>query len=365
MATRLIQEDQLLEGDGELLERLINEIPVMVVIYDPAVRDVLVSRHFERVLGWTPEDLEEGDVMAICFPDPEYRAEVRRFMDALEPEWRDFDMRAKDGSMVPASWANIRLTDDRQVGIGVDVTERKKAEEQVRRALEQARAAVKERDHILAVVSHDLRNPLNTMVMSSSLLLEDISEEKKRGQVAIIRRAVDQMQHLIDDLLQASRIEAGGLRIAPQRWHCAELARAAVQSQAPLAEARSIAISEGEMPAVAIVVDFDRILQVFGNLLSNALEHTPEGGRVRVEATARSDDVVFSVRDSGRGIRQEDLPRIFDRFWQAEKSQRAGAGLGLSIAKGIVEAHGGKIWVESDPGSGTTFHFSVPMDRGT
>lgn len=362
-AAELVRTNRLLLRDRELLERLIDEIPVMVVIYDPEVQHVRVNRHLERVLGWTNEDVDRWDLMELCYPDPDCRDQVRAFMDSLAPGWRDFDVAAKDGSTVRSSWANIRLTDDRRVGIGVDITARKEAEDQVRRALEEARRALRERDSILAVVSHDLRNPLSTLVMASSLLLEDISEEKKQAQVAIIRRGVDQMQRLIQDLLDAARIDAGGLTVERRPCECDELVFAATQSHAPLARAQSVTLVTGDVPRATVDADFDRVLQVFGNLLSNAIEHTPEGGRIVVDAATAADHVVFSVRDTGTGIPPEDLHRIFDRFWQAEKTQRAGAGLGLAIAKGIVEAHGGTIRAESDPGRGSTFSFSLPLAR--
>jgi PAS domain S-box-containing protein len=353
--------NELVRREQELLERLINEIPVMVVIYDPEIREVRLNRHVERVLGWTNDDLGDHDIMELCYPDPEYRAEVRRFMASLEEGWRDFELTAKDGSVRSCSWANIRLTDHRQVGIGIDITERKHAEAEHQRGREAAEAALQERDGILAVVSHDLRNPLNTLLMSSSLLLDDISEEKKHAQIAIIRRSIDQMKRLIDDLLDAARIEGGGLKIAPTTCSCGELVDSAVQSLSPLAEAASVRLSSGAVPDVTVQADHARLFQVFSNLIGNAIEHTAEGGRVVVEGRAESDYVVFVVRDTGRGIAPQDLPRVFNRYWQARNTRRAGAGLGLAIARGIVEAHGGSIWVESEVEVGSAFSFSLPV----
>lgn len=362
--------ERILERERQLLERLIDSIPVMVTIYDPAIQEVRLNRHVEEVVGWTNEDLEHGDVMELCYPDPELRERVRRFMQSVEPGWRDFEMRAKDGSVVPASWANIRLTDDRQVGIGIDLSERVEAERELQHAYDKAKDALRERDKVLAIVSHDLRNPLNTLTMASSLLLEDLPREKKEAQVAVIRRAVDQMKRLIDDLLDAARIEGGGLRIVPEPRGADELVRVAVEALSPLAQARSITLEAEAETAAPVHVDGDRILQVFTNLISNAIRHTPEDGRivVRAEGGGGADGDVdggavvrFSVRDTGRGIAPEDLPRVFDRYWQGESSGEAGAGLGLAIAKGVVEAHGGRIGAESEPARGSTFSFTLPV----
>ena len=353
-----------LNRERELIGRLIDTIPVMIVVYDPAIQRVSLNRHVERVVGWTNADLEDTDIMEACYPDPEYRDQVRQFMESLDEGWRDFRMTARDGSIVEVSWANIRLTDDRQVGIGIDITERKASEREIQRSYEEMRRALQERDHILAVVSHDLRNPLNATLMATSLLFEDISEEKKQAQVGVIRRAVDQMQRLLEDLLDAARIEGGGLRILPEPCGCAALVTAAVESLSPLAQARSIALVAEPDTDETLQADRGRILQVFTNLISNAVEHTPEGGRIVVGVRPNRDgQVVFSVADTGHGIAEEDLPHIFGRYWQGKRAGRSGAGLGLAIAKGIVEAHGGRLWAESEIGSGSIFHFTLPAAR--
>jgi PAS domain S-box-containing protein len=349
--------------ERELVDRLLETLPVMIVVYDPAVREVSLNRHVERVLGWTNGDLEQIDIMEACYPDPDYRAQVRQYMESLEDGWRDFDMVAKDGSVARVSWANIRLTDNRQVGIGVDVTERRRVEQEIQQAYEDSRQALRQRDQILAVVSHDLRNPLNIMTMANSLLLEDIPEPKKRAQVEIIRRSVGQMTRLIEDLLDESSIKNGGLRVQPEPCDAAALVQAAARAMAPLAESRGLTLVAAETADLRVWADRGRVQQVFTNLISNAIEHTPEGGQVVVRAERHSGQKVrFDVRDTGIGIPADDLDRVFDRYWQSRKRGRAGAGLGLAIARGIVETHGGRIWVESVVDVGSTFSFTLPTD---
>lgn len=358
----LARTNRLLRRDRELLERLVDEIPVMVVVYDPAIQEVRLNRHVERVVGWTNDDLADGaDIMELCYPDPAYRAQVRLYMESLEPGWRDFDMTARDGSVVRTSWANIPLVDNRRVGIGIDVTERKAAHERLQTALASAQQAVRERDNLLAVVSHDLRNPLSTMSIAGSLLLEDIPEAKKQAQVTVIRRSVTQMQRLIDDLLDAARIDGGGFSVEARPTSAVELVRSAVESHRALAQDRSVEITADDAPDVPVLADQGRVLQLFGNLIANAIEHTPSGGRVTVGGAVQGDEVVFSVRDTGPGIRAEDMERVFERYWQSEDRQRRGTGLGLAIAKGIVEAHAGRIWVEGEEGEGATLRFTLPL----
>jgi PAS domain S-box-containing protein len=352
----------LLGREQELLERLVEAIPVMVSVYDPAIQSVRLNREFERLLGWTGSDLRERDVMELCYPDPDYRAEVRSFMQSLHGGWRDLDMTAKDGSIIPTAWANIPLTDERRVGIGIDMRERKEGQRRLEEAYEEARLALRQHDHMLAVVSHDLRNPLSILAMASSLLLEDITEEQKRTQVGVIHRAVDQMRRLVDDLTEAARVERSGLRIVPEQCEPRTLVRAAVDALKPLADVQSVALRNEGAPGRGVQADPARIQQVLSNLIANALSHTPAGGSIRVGAEELDGDVIFSVADTGSGISAAHLPHVFDRYWQADSSSRSGAGLGLWIARSIVEAHGGRIGVESDEGAGATFRFTLPID---
>jgi signal transduction histidine kinase len=225
---------------------------------------------------------------------------------------------------------------------------------------------------VLSIVSHDLRNPLNTIGMAAALLLmEDIPPQKKDAQADAIRRSVEQMRRLIQDLLDASRVEAGGLAVDPRPCPAGEMVMAAVQLAAPHAEERAVALRTELQPLPPVLADRHRVLQVLCNLLNNAIAHTPAGGTVTVrvepaavEAGAGGAAALFSVEDSGCGIAAEDLPRVFDRFWQARRTGRGGAGLGLAIARGIVEAHGGQMGVRSTPGAGSTFWFTLPAVSG-
>ncbi len=232
---------------------------------------------------------------------------------------------------------------------------------ELRGAYEKARQAVRERDHMLAVVSHDLRNPLNTIGMAMTLLLSEASDERKREQARAIQRCLDQMTRLTDDLVDVAKIESGGLRIVPAPCSPRALAQAAVQSIDARAGSESLTIRTGATTDRPVWADRERVLQVFSNLLSNAIEHTPEGGTITVRTQDEEPDrVLFSVHDTGHGISPDQLTRVFDRFWQADRAGRAGAGLGLSIARGIVEGHGGRIWADSEPGRGSTFYFTLP-----
>ena len=217
---------------------------------------------------------------------------------------------------------------------------------------------------VLSIVSHDLRSPLATIAMATSLLDDLSRSEEERAQVVrMVRRATQRMDRLVRDMLEVSRMDSG--RTLPIEARCVDVAPVlweACEAQAPVAQAGGLLI-ECDVPEAlpAVLVDCDRVQQVVCNLVGNAMKFTPPGGRIAVAARAQADEVEVSVKDSGAGMSPEDLARIFEPYWQAQRTASLGAGLGLKIAKGIVEAHGGRIWVESALGEGTTFFFTLPV----
>ncbi|HEX6060261.1 MAG TPA: ATP-binding protein [Gemmatimonadaceae bacterium] len=228
-----------------------------------------------------------------------------------------------------------------------------------------AQQAVQARDDVLSIVSHDLRNPLSAIAMCANSLLEGNAGELPAPASELaqtIRQSSDWMNRLIQDLLDVSSIEAGQLALERRAVDPIRLALEATVMLEPLAQERAVALRE-ELPDELPRVDADpeRVIQVLSNLVGNALKFTPTGGEVVVRAAGENGAVRFTVADSGIGIPAEHLPHIFDRFWQARKgAARAGAGLGLAISKGIVEAHGGRLDVESREGAGTSFSFTLP-----
>ncbi|HEX3583464.1 MAG TPA: GAF domain-containing sensor histidine kinase [Thermoanaerobaculia bacterium] len=228
--------------------------------------------------------------------------------------------------------------------------------------------ALRAREEVLAIVSHDLRNPLNAVKLGASLLAtsEAISGDD-REQLEIIDISANRMADLIADLLDVTRLEGGKrLPIEQTRVELEPLVGEAHELFRSQAAANAIDLEYDIEPATpAIYADRHRIMQVLSNLIGNALKFTPAQGSILCKAGRYKDGMVlFSISDSGPGIPREHLKDIFNPYWQAKRTERMGAGLGLPIAKGIVESHGGKIWVESEPGKGTTFYFTLPADRG-
>ena len=239
-----------------------------------------------------------------------------------------------------------------------DITDQRRLEDQLRRALQA-------RDEVLGIVAHDLRNPLSAISLQAAALGRGGPELERSNQQAAerISRAANRMDRLIQDLLDVTRVEAGALRLQCSPLSVRDLVIEAVTAQRSLADSSGrrleLDLDREEFPEVW--GDRNRLLRVFENLIGNAIKFTEAGGRVTVGAATREGEVVFRVSDTGCGVSPENLPHVFDRFWQAaEHAGRLGAGLGLPITKGIVEAHGGRIWVESTLGRGSTFFFAIP-----
>ncbi len=259
--------------------------------------------------------------------------------------------------------AELALAEDlaRRAGLAVDNA----------RLYREAHDATRARDDMLAIVSHDLRNPLHTIGMSATFLEEMASGEVPlthkdvATNLGVIRRAVGRANALIQDLLDVSRIEAGQLVVESVPTDAKALLEDATADMRALATGRGVHLDhDWRGPSVAVRADRGRIAQLFSNLIGNALKFTPTEGRVHISGEPDGDVVWYTVRDTGTGIPADHLPHLFDRFWQAQRASRAGAGLGLFISKGIVDAHGGRIDVESEPGVGTAFRFSIPVASG-
>src|SRR5688572_28957342 len=232
---------------------------------------------------------------------------------------------------------------------------------------ERARAddALANRDDLLGMVSHDLRNLLSGIVVNAALIAEGApGTDEGTATVAAtarIQRYAARMNRLIGDLVDVASIDAGRLAVVPAPGDVTVLIAEAVAAFSPTAFEHGISLEhdadEAPLPAD---FDHDRMLQVLANLLGNAVKFTPRGGRIVVTAEREGGALALSVRDTGPGIPGEELARVFERFWQGNVEDRRGMGLGLYISRLLVEAHGGRIWAESTPGQGSTFHVRLP-----
>ncbi len=220
---------------------------------------------------------------------------------------------------------------------------------------------VRARDQVLSVVAHDLKNPLNVIAITANTLLQRFSDSTARRPIERVIRSAQRADRIIRDLVEVDAIEMGRLLIDKRPVDPATVILAALDSQQALAADRSLILSSDLSPELPMIdADEERLHGVLENLIGNAIKFTGAGGQVTVGASSREHELLLWIKDSGVGIPPEHMPHIFDRFYQASKTERHGTGLGLTNCKGIVEAHDGRIWVESNPGMGTTVFFTLP-----
>jgi len=228
-------------------------------------------------------------------------------------------------------------------------------------ARERLAREVRARDDVLGVVAHDLQNPMNVINTAAHMLLHRVSDAATRRPIERIIRGVQRATRLLRDLLDIGAMEEGQFTIEGRRLEPASLILSALESQQALAADASVITAADLSPDLpGIDADEERLLEVLENLIGNAIKFTNPGGTVQVGAARSGEDLEVWVKDNGSGITADQLPHIFDRFWQAKRADRRGTGLGLTICKGIVEAHGGRIWAESSIGQGTIVHFTIP-----
>jgi PAS domain S-box-containing protein len=347
---------------------------VREVFYITAIhpRQILyVNPAYEAIWGYSCASLYAQPDSWLKLVHPEDRSRLSKSFGGRDISFFDEEYRIvrPDGKV---RWIHDRsspVVDEsgqpyRVVGIAEDVTESKEAAEAARR-ISASEASVRARDQVLAVVAHDLRNPLNTVSMAAALL--ETTELTPEGRVRLagtIKRAAATGERLIQDLLDVARIEAGQLSIDREAIEVASVLSEACDAFFQSAAEKSIVLEcvagISDMPSV--LGDRDRILQVLGNLLSNAIKFTPAGGRIVVQAKRCPDGIQFSVKNTGHGIAPEAVPHIFDRFWRSRPADRRGLGLGLAIVEGIIRAHDGRVWAESEIGKGSVFYFTLPVD---
>lgn len=264
-----------------------------------------------------------------------------------------------------------RTYDERDLAMAEEVAQRTALAIDDARHYQQAQAAIRSRDNLIAIVSHDLRNPLNAIGLNLNLLTRPWDRSHQgpdrrggRARIESIKRSVERLGRMVEDLLAAATLQNGHFPLRTRPEPVEALMGDVVQLFEPIAASGGAMLHTSLPPGLPQVrCDRDRVLQIFSNLCGNALHFTPKSGSIRLAAELDGDFVRFCVSDQGPGIPPSQLNSVFDRFWQGDHASASGVGLGLFIVKGIAEAHGGKAWAQSEPGQGTTFCFTLPVER--
>jgi len=318
------------------------------------------------MLGYALEELRDLTCQQIT-PEKWHDLETYVFKNQIMPagysnEYEKEYIR-KDGTVLPVMLRAWLISDERGKPSGMwsivrDITEHKKISEY--EELDRLKSK------LLSTVSHELRTPLSIVKGYSTMLLKyesRLCDEEKLEYLKSIDRATDRLTELVDHLLDMSRLEAGLMKLEKQSTNISKLIREAV-AEAKLSAPKHDIVADMGQRLTRLEVDPRRIRQVLDNLINNAVKYSSEETKVAVSAQRNSTQLRISVADQGTGIPTEDLERVFDRMYRVEQRltpEVGGIGLGLSICKGLVEAHGGRIWVESKLGKGSTFHFTLPL----
>lgn len=361
-------EADALDATHPLVSTILDSLPDMVFAKDVESLQFIAMNHAgEELLGWSRSDLiarTDHDFFPSCDAERFRREDRAALVSGTMLDLPAEPVPTRSGTRLVHT-KKIPVCDSQGkplylLGISRDVTDRHKLEQDRQSLLEELRDTIHARDQLLALVSHDLRSPLNAILLSTQALkLEGSTTAMTAAQR--IQRAVTHMNQIIANLIDAGAVEAGQFRVDPREVDIEALVEDAVQLMLPLTAERDqrleLRCARG-LPRVTC--DRDLVLQVFTNLVGNASKFTQPGTSIVVAVALQGRDVRFDVIDTGPGISPASMPYLFDRFWQEKRSTSASAGLGLYIVKGIVEAHGGRIWAESPPGGGAVFSFLLP-----
>lgn len=351
-------------GDASLFRKLLDAAPDATVIVDAGATIVMANRQMRDVFGWSSEELV-GHPVEVLVPE-RYRgghpAWRNGFMHrpAVRP-MRSAELYAqhRDGREIPVEISLAPLETDEGLLVSAairDVTERQRIEEEADRM----------RDELIATVSHELRTPLTSIIGYTELLVDLGGDElgpTARSLVSVIERNAAREMRLVDDLLTMAFLDGDRLRVLREPMDLVALAARVVADQRTAAAEAGVRLVLEVEELRPVSGDFDRLVQVLENLLTNAFKFTPAGGEVRVKVHDEEDRAVLSVADTGVGLRADEKERVFERLYRTPSAVAAharGAGLGLSIVHKIVEAHAGRIRVESELGAGTTLHVDLP-----
>ncbi|HEY0476500.1 MAG TPA: PAS domain-containing protein [Kofleriaceae bacterium] len=358
--TELRQAREALRLSEQRLQSILEHAPAAIFVLDEHRRLVIANRQTAAILGRPGEDIIGRQASELMSPEleAEHRATDQRVLRERRPLTSEEVVPSPDG---PRTFLSVKFplpgsSATLVCGIATEITDRKRMEEELR-------TAIRARDEVLAIVSHDLRNPLGTIQLSATVMLTELATDPRaRRHLEMMQRATARMEHLIADLLDTASIQAGKLALDARRESADSILAEIRDLQEPLARERQIELQvRCDHDGVEILCDRERVLQVFGNVIGNALKFCRPGDTVTLTCEPVAGDARFSVADTGPGIAPDLVPHLFEPYWSAPEQARRGTGLGLYIARGIIERHGGRIWVEPPHGPGATFCFTLPL----
>lgn len=384
------QAETELQHQKEVLQTIVNHIPVMIALFNAEGRIKFVNPEFEKVLGWSLQDWWQRDVLLECYPNPDDYQRAIAHMLSANGQWKDFATLTQTGQKIETSWTNVRLSNGSNLGIGQDISDRKRKEHALQQAMEAAEAANLAKSMFLANMSHELRTPLNVILGFAQVMAHDPSlTPSQKEDLQTIQCSGDHLLSLINDVLDLSKIEAGHFSLEEKGFDLIALLHGLRTMMAERASAKKLQLTFDIGPEVPqfVIADEQKLRQILLNLLGNAIKFTKQGSVVlsvrkqepsdqndsilstpsnasdRQNSRSRSCRLQFDVIDTGVGMAAKEQENIFDAFVQAEAGRKgmSGTGLGLTISRKLLELMNGTIAVNSVLGQGSTFTVVVPV----
>jgi signal transduction histidine kinase len=288
-------------------------------------------------------------------------------MMSEEIGWKDFNTHTKNSTIIDTVWMNIKLPNGISMGIGQDITIRKRAEEKLIKNDNFLQKLNADKDRFISILSHDLKSPFNSILGFSEVLTEDIRKlntDEIEDIAKNINKSARNTLYLLEDLLAWAMTQQGKIIFKPQKLSLANICKNILEILNPSAVAKNITINYYVADRIKVFADIEMIKTVLRNLVSNALKFTNNGGTINVSSEENSENVTISVSDNGVGIKAENITKLFnisEVITTKGTAEETGTGLGLLLCKEFVEKHGGKIWVESEVGKGSEFKFTLPI----
>ncbi|MGE3609328.1 MAG: ABC transporter substrate-binding protein [Bacteriovoracaceae bacterium] len=377
----IVSDVTLLKQSEERFKSLLESIPDPIIIFNHEGKIVLINFATEKLFGFSKSEIASYSIKNIL-PQRYHHVYKKNLQDYLtNPQIRFIGDEANLYAItkgnrefpIEASFAPLRTQEGMLISCVIrDITERKKIEferlellKKEHQARKVAEDSIRMREEILAMISHDLKNPLSVVMGCTELILKKMLplDPKLEQLLNRIKKSAQNMLIMIRDLVDIHKIEQGHFTITEGliEHDIKEMLEEIVDIETTLAQEKNIHIKliiKGDLPHIPI--NLEQLQRVFQNLIGNSIKFTQPGGNITVKASSIDSAILFSIEDNGPGIEKELLPSLFNRFAQSKRTAELGSGLGLAIAKGIVEAHGGKIWVKSEISHGSKFYFTLP-----
>lgn len=368
--TALIQTQRILEEQTELLQSVIDHIPVMVVVFAPDGHVELVNQRWVQHIGWTLNEMRhQRSMLNMLYPDPVLRQQVLEHMSQRAPSWHDFEITTRDGHGIEAAWASVHLSDGRMIWIGKEIAQRKALEmqrlyaETLEIELRKERELMELRGRIISTISHEFRTPLAVILTSIDLLqryLTILPAEKIIGKFNDMRIQIDHLVTLLEDVIEIGRGGAKRSEVTFTRFDVGAFCQRLLENARLLDRGAHQFVLDIQVRG-EIEADERLLEHVFTNLLTNAMKYSPMGTTISMVILHNGEEWVFYIQDEGVGISAADLPHLFEPFHRAANVQDIqGTGLGLAIVKDYIGLHEGSVSVDSIVEQGTTFTIRLP-----